>query len=89
MAILALRLSGARNGVSELHGRVARRMWSFVWPDRAEDEIPIGSITNGVHTGTWIARSLSELYDRHLGPAWAEHVDDPAVWKGVDRIPDE
>jgi len=89
MAILALRLSGGRNGVSELHGQVARKMWSFVWPGRSEGEIPIDSITNGIHTGTWIARSLSELYDRHLGADWAEHVDDPVVWNGVDRIPDE
>jgi starch phosphorylase len=89
MAILALRLSGARNGVSELHGRVARKMWAFVWPGRAEDEIPIQSITNGVHTRSWIARRLSELYDRHLGPEWIEHIDDPAIWNGVERIPDE
>jgi len=89
MAILALRLAGARNGVSELHGRVARRMWSFVWPDRAEDDIPIGHVTNGVHTGTWIARRIRELYDRHLQPDWAERIDDPQVWQGVDRIPDD
>jgi starch phosphorylase len=89
MAILALRLSGARNGVSELHGRVARKMWSFVWPGRNEDEIPIETITNGIHSPTWIARRLSELYGRYLGPDWTERVDDPAMWNGVERIPDE
>ncbi len=89
MAILALHMSGARNGVSELHGRVARRMWSFVWPDRPPEETPIDHITNGIHTGTWVARRMRDLFDRHLGPDWAERADDPQVWNGVERIPDD
>ncbi|HSR46984.1 MAG TPA: alpha-glucan family phosphorylase [Anaerolineales bacterium] len=88
MAILALRFSALRNGVSELHGEVARRMWSFVWPDRPETEVPISHITNGVHTGTWLARRMGDLYDRYLGPGWLERVDDPAIWRGADHIPD-
>lgn len=89
MAILALRLSSARNGVSALHGEVARKMWAFVWPERSEEDVPITHITNGIHTGTWIARRMDEVYKRYLGPGWLDRVDDPAVWQSVDHIPDE
>jgi starch phosphorylase len=58
MPVLALKLSGQYNGVSKLHGQVARKMWQHIWPERELDEIPIGYITNGVHTGTWLARRL-------------------------------
>ena len=88
MAVLAMRMAGRRNGVSELHGKVARRMWSFLWPDRSEEDVPIGHITNGVHTGTWIARRLMELYSRYLPDDWTERLDDPAVWEMIERIPE-
>lgn len=89
MPVLALHLSEHHNGVSELHGHVARRMWRLLWPDREEHEVPIDYITNGVHTGTWLARRLGQLYDRYLGSNWKEHVDNPAVWEKVEDIPDE
>ncbi len=88
MPILALGMSTKRNGVSELHGKVARKMWGFLWPDKKEDDIPITYITNGVHTGTWLARRLGFLYDRYLGNGWLEHVDDPETWLRIDDIPD-
>ncbi|HEY59009.1 MAG TPA: glycosyltransferase family 1 protein [Anaerolineae bacterium] len=88
MPILAFCLSRFRNGVSELHGQVARRMWHFLWPDRREDEVPISHVTNGVHLESWLARRLTILFDRYLGPDWREHMDDPAVWEQVERIPD-
>ncbi len=56
MPELALKLSEFRNGVSELHGEVARKMWNYLWPDKKPDQVPIGSITNGIHTETWLAR---------------------------------
>jgi starch phosphorylase len=89
MPALALRLSEGRNAVSELHGRVARPMWRHLWPDLAVNEVPITHITNGVHTGTWLARRLLNLYDRYLGPDWMEHVDDPDIWELVSNIPDD
>lgn len=89
MPALALRFSNARNAVSELHESVARRMWRHLWPDLPESAVPITHITNGVHTGTWLARRLKLLYDRFLGLDWIEHVDDPDVWELVDNIPDE
>jgi len=89
MPALALRYSDNRNAVSELHGRVARKMWHSLWPDRNEDEVPITPITNGVHTTTWLARRLRHLFDRYLGPDWQAHLDDPELWDSVVNIPDD
>jgi len=89
MPVLAIRLSSHLNGVSELHGRVARRMWKYLWPDKTEDEVPIGYITNGIHTGTWLARRLRHLYSRYLGADWEEHIDDPEIWEKIEDIPDQ
>jgi starch phosphorylase len=89
MPALALRMSEGRNAVSELHGRVARQMWSHLWPERKVDDVPITHITNGVHTGTWLARRMRLLYDRYLGPDWLENLDDPEIWDLVINIPDE
>ncbi|MCF6277837.1 MAG: alpha-glucan family phosphorylase [Anaerolineales bacterium] len=88
MGVLALRYSDGRNGVSELHGRVARGMWHFLWPDVAEDDVPISYVTNGVHAPTWLARRLGVLYSRHLGPDWLDRLDDHALWDEIDRVPD-
>jgi starch phosphorylase len=84
----ALHLSRAANGVSERHGRVARAMWNDVWRGRAVDDVPIGHVTNGVHIPTWIGAPMRELLDRHLGEDWCRRAEDPAVWAGIDTIPD-
>ncbi|MCB9567753.1 MAG: alpha-glucan family phosphorylase [Myxococcales bacterium] len=88
MTPLAIRLSGAVNGVSRRHGEVARAMWQPLFPGRRADEVPIDHVTNGVHHPTWIAASFRALFDRHLGRAWRERPDDPASWAAVDAIPD-
>jgi starch phosphorylase len=75
--------------VSELHAQVSRRMFNYVWPERSENDVPIRSITNGIHPGTWVARRMGDLYDRHLGPQWRERLDDQSFWDGVREIPDE
>jgi starch phosphorylase len=72
MTLLALRLSGRRNGVSKLHGEVSRKMWSGVWPGIDDEEVPIRHITNGVHLATWVSPVMADLYEQHLGPQWAE-----------------
>ncbi|MEA2007884.1 MAG: alpha-glucan family phosphorylase, partial [Chloroflexota bacterium] len=89
LSILAMHLSELRNGVSELHGQVAREMWNFLWPEQKAEEVPITHITNGIHTGTWLARRLRHLYGRYLGRDWMEHIDDQGIWEAVDNIPDE
>jgi glycogen phosphorylase len=88
MGVLALKNAEGRNGVSELHGRVARRMWNFLWPERAEDQVPITHVTNGVHTANWMARRLRVLLDTHLGADWYDRLDDPETWRKLDDIPD-
>ncbi len=88
MPILALRFSERRNAVSELHGRVSRRMWHELWPDRPVDEVPITHVTNGVHTDFWMARRLKQLLDEYVGADWRDHLADPEYWERVNRIPD-
>lgn len=88
MPVLALHLSERSNGVSELHGRVSRKMWHKLWPDRKEEDVPITHITNGVHAPTWMARRLQLLLDRYFGPEWKENIDDPEMWSMIDNIPD-
>ena len=88
MTVLALRMARWKNGVSELHGRVTRRMWKNIWPDH-EDSIPITHVTNGVHAPTWIASELAQLFDNYLGPEWVERHDDVPFWNRVLEIPDE
>ena len=89
MPILAIRMAEKINGVSELHGQVARKMWQFLWPDRKEHDVPISYITNGVHTGTWLARSMGILFDEYLPEGWQTNLDDPEMWEDVLKIPDE
>jgi starch phosphorylase len=88
MTVLAIHLSAQHNGVSKLHGAVSRAMWSFLWPQIEEEEVPIDSITNGVHTATWLAPRLAALYTRYLGSDWYVRLDDPGAWDRMDEIPD-
>ena len=88
MAVLAIRLSGATNGVSALHGRVSRKMWAGLWPGVPVEDLPITSITNGVHVRGWISHDLAGLFDAYLGPHWISHPADQSVWERVDQIPD-
>lgn len=89
MAVLALRLATQSNAVSQLHGRVSRRLWQNVWPGVPEWEVPIISISNGVHIRSWISQDMANLFDRYLGPNWKERPADHTVWEAVDEIPDE
>lgn len=90
MTILALRMSAYTNGVSRLHGEVARRMWRGIYPQVPLSEIPIDTITNGVHLYSWISHDMSDLLDRYLGPRWRENPTDLQVWQqGITSIPGE
>lgn len=89
MTVLALRMSRAANGVSKLHGEVSRNMWHILYPDKSEDKVPIGHITNGVHARTWTAPLLGDLYSEYLGEDWSTRLADPKMWAKVDYIPDE
>jgi starch phosphorylase len=86
MTVLAMRLSRGLNGVSARHGAVSREMFADLWPGRAVDQVPVGSITNGVHLATWMANPVMGLLDRHLGPGWGSRLDDPALWSGLSTL---
>jgi starch phosphorylase len=89
MTILALKTTGGTNSVSQKHGAVSREMWHFLWPERKVEEVPIISVTNGVHLPTWLAARFQNMYTRHWGPDWVQHHDDQAVWDHLADIPDE
>ncbi|MBR4752778.1 MAG: alpha-glucan family phosphorylase [Thermoguttaceae bacterium] len=82
MTVLGLKLSRYANGVSALHGVVSRRMWRALWPNKTEEETPIGHITNGVHVPTWMAWQMKVLFERTM-PGWTEESIDPQVWSEV------
>ncbi|GAW50018.1 MULTISPECIES: alpha-glucan family phosphorylase [unclassified Nocardioides] len=85
MAVMGFRLAQRANGVSKLHGHVSRGMFSGLWPAFDEAEVPIGSITNGVHAPTWVAREVIELAVGH--GADADSDDAEGFWAAVDKIP--
>jgi len=89
MPVLAIKLSGYLNGVSKLHGQISREVWGSLWPGLPSREVPIVSITNGIHLKTWLSDEMADLYDRYLGPTWSETVFDKSAWENVDQIPDE
>jgi starch phosphorylase len=88
MTVLGLKHSRRRNGVSSLHGHVARQMWGAVWPGRSEADVPIGHITNGVHAASWLAPSMKRLYDRHLGADWVSRQVDRHTWQPLAKVDD-
>jgi starch phosphorylase len=86
---LALRTSRTSNAVSRRHGEVARAMWQPLWPEGAAADVPIGHVTNGVHTATWMAAPMRDLFTRHAGGAWRRRLGDADSWTAIDRVPDE
>lgn len=89
MGILALKIAGKKNGVSKLHGEVSRELFSEVWPNIAEDESPITYVTNGIHTCSWLAPNLKELYNEYLPPYWQDKIHLESTWEKINSIPDD
>lgn len=89
MTVLALRLSGRRNAVSQLHAEVSRQMWQPVWPDRAVADVPIMAITNGVHVPGWTAGEMRQVFKEYLGADWEDRHDNPVLWERLADVPDE
>ena len=89
LTAFALRLSGQANAVSKLHGSVARKMWSVLYPEKAVDEVPILSITNGVHSPSWRAVEVSELFTKQTGEVSLPSEYEDQFWKYAIDIPDE
>jgi starch phosphorylase len=88
MTVLALKLSRRANAVSSLHGQVSRAMWKPLFRRHAEEQVPIGHITNGVHVRTWLAAQMHQLYDRYLGPDWPQRCAEPDCWEAIDQVDD-
>ncbi len=89
MPVLALKLSCYANGVSKLHGSVSRGIWGSLWPGVPHDEVPIISITNGIHIKNWISDEVGSLYERYLGPHWPDETMDETLWQSIEQVPDE
>jgi len=88
MAVTAIRLSGRVNAVSKAHGEESRRLWSPLWPGRDATQVPIGSITNGVHLTTWMSHHMGGLLNAHLGDDWMTRLDEPGLWDRVLKLDD-
>ncbi|MFI5395631.1 MAG: alpha-glucan family phosphorylase [Candidatus Binatia bacterium] len=88
MTVLGLKSARYANAVSALHGHVTRQMWQNLWPGRPEAEVPIGHITNGVHTNSWLAPSMFTLYARRIGPDWQRQMCNPEAWQKIEALVD-
>ena len=89
MGILALKIAGRKNGVSKLHGAVSRELFSDVWPTIPSNETPIDYVTNGVHTCSWLAPTIKDLYNEYLRPYWQDNIQDDEIWKDIYKIPND
>ena len=89
MGILALKVAGKKNGVSKLHGEVSRELFGEVWPNIASNESPITYVTNGIHTCSWLAGNLKDLYNKYLIPFWQDSIYDNNIWENIKNIPNE
>lgn len=84
MAFMGMRLSTAANGVSQLHGHVSRDMFAHLWPGFAVPDVPITSVTNGVHAPTWVGPHMADVLRTYVSEDWP---NDPGSWQGVQSIP--
>jgi starch phosphorylase len=88
MTVLALKLAAHRNGVAALHGETSRKMWMKVFNATSPKQVPITSITNGVHSQTWMPEEIELLYERNLKPKWLGAGPRQDWWKNAHKIPD-
>ncbi len=88
LSVLAIKFAKYINGVSKLHSIVSKEMWNPIYPNICEDEMPIDSITNGVHIPTWTSRQMSKLFDRYIGLDYEHNADEETIWKNILTIPD-
>ena len=87
MTVLALKLAHKSNGVANVHGDVSRQMWKDLWPDLPTHAVPIGHITNGVHTRSWMAPQFSTQMERLLGHNWFKRTSRQELWADLKDVP--
>ncbi len=85
MTVLALKMSRGANAVSELNGKVSRRMWTGLFPGKRAEQVPIGYITNGIHSLSWLSVESRAVYEKAAGPNWMNKLDRPAEWNSAVR----
>jgi glycogen phosphorylase len=88
LTILALHHAAHNNGVSKLHGATSRHLWKSLWPGVPTEEVPIKSVTNGIHVRSWLSHDMTELCDSYFGPKFLEEPMALDVWNRVQKIPD-
>ncbi|MDZ4849235.1 MAG: alpha-glucan family phosphorylase [Pirellulaceae bacterium] len=86
MTVIGLKMSRRANAVSQLHGHISRRMWRSLWPERTEEQTPIGHITNGVHVQSWLAWQMQQLYDRHFPAHWQSRLGEHEIWQNIHEV---
>ena len=86
MTALAIRHSSRTNGVSKLHGQVSSAMWRHLFD--GDNPQPVGAITNGVHTESWVGPEMRAFYAQHLDPHWEQHLLEPDFWARVRQVSD-
>ena len=87
MAVMGLRLAARSNAVAKLHGVTSRTMFQRLWPGVPVEEVPITSVTNGVHAATWVSPEMSDLLARYITPAW--HEAGAEEWARIDEVRDD
>ena len=86
MTAFSIRLASRTNGVSRLHGEVSSAMWRHLFPDGGAE--PVGYVTNGVHTASWVGPEMRTFYAQHVDPAWEQKLLEPEAWRKVHEAPD-
>lgn len=88
LTVLSLKLSRYHNGVSKLHGQVSQDLWKDLWGEIPPSQNPIDYVTNGIHTKTWLANELAELYTTKLGVNWEDKISNLENWQKILKISD-
>lgn len=89
MSVLALKLSGYKNAVSEKHCQVTQKMWKCLWPNLSEQEVPIDYITNGIHLPTWLEPKMRLLFNKYFADGWLNEHDNYSIWEFIEEIPED
>jgi starch phosphorylase len=90
MTVLALKMSRAANAVSELNGKISRQMWVGLYPGKKVEQVPIGYITNGIHSLTWLHCHARKFYETNVGKNWLVKMEHRAEWENaIKKIPDK
>ncbi|NLE43268.1 MAG: glycosyltransferase family 1 protein [Chloroflexi bacterium] len=89
MTVLALRLAGQTNGVSQMHGTVSRQMFHSLWPEGRVEDVPIGHVTNGIHVASWIGNAMNRIFRKYVAPDWIDRQDEAILWERILDVPDE